>query len=370
MSTEPLDDHDVLRHKLSWTGPASQGGRFLSVYMDQNNRCNLRCRTCGFSDARVDGLPRYDMPAELFERIVVEVLPRTNYLCLSIMTEPFMTREFPDRLRHVREAGVPFSDIITNGTILSREILAKVYDARISRFTFSIDGGTKEVFETLRTGARFEQVMANVRLLQSTRPADGPVLRVNHVLSEPNIDHFEEFLALMEAIHPEQIAVRTVSRMSNAMIQESRDAEFWSKVQRCREQLAAFVARTGIVDAGYLRGRPTRIDLFDEHGQAMVCQLPWTTIAIHPNGDVYPCMAWTRPPVGNLLHASFESIWNGATLAALREEFVRTRAGVDCLNCTIRMASDDPEDDFFYRKLAKLPVTRTRSAVSAAAARF
>jgi radical SAM protein with 4Fe4S-binding SPASM domain len=353
MSTEPLDDHDVLRRKLSWTGPRAEDGRFLSVYMDQNNKCNLRCRTCGFSDARTGAIPRYDIPAELFKRIVGEVFPRTNYLCLSIMTEPFMTREFPDRLRFVREAGVPFSDIITNGTLLNPRIYEQVFEARISRFTFSIDGGTKDVFELLRTGARFEHVMANVRLFQTMRPADGPRLRINHVLSEPNIDHFEAFLALMEEVRPEQLAVRTVSRMSDAVIQESRDAVFWSKVQRCREQLAAFVARTGIEDAGYLRGRPTRIDLFDERGETLVCQLPWTTIAIHPNGDVYPCMAWTRPPVGNLLRDSFDAIWNGDALAALRDEFVRTKAGVDCLNCTIRMAGDDPDDDFFYRKLAK-----------------
>ncbi len=355
MTSHPLDDHDVLKHKLSWTGPSAANGRFLSVYMDQNNKCNLRCRTCGFSDARVDGIAKYDMPVELFERIVEDVFPHTNYLCLSIMTEPFMTREFPDRLARVREAGVPFSDIITNGTLLNPRILEKVFDAGINRFTFSIDGGTREVFERLRTGSRFDHVMANVRLFQTMRRSSIPALRINHVLSEPNIDHFEEFLALMEEVRPEQIAVRTVSRMSDAVIQETQDPLFWAKVQRCREQLAAFVARTGIEDAGYLRGRPTRIDLFDEQGQAMICQLPWTTIAIHPNGDVYPCMAWTRPPVGNLMIDSFDAIWNGAPLAALREEFIRTRAGVDCLNCTIRSAPDDAKDDFFYRKVAKQP---------------
>ena len=337
-------------------------GRFLSVYMDQNNKCNLRCRTCGFSDARVGGIPKYDMPEELFARIAEEVFPQTNYLCLSIMTEPFMTRSFPDRLRLVRDAGVPFSDVITNGTLLNPRIYEQIFEARLSRLTFSIDGGTKEVFERLRTGARFEHVIANVRLFQAMRPAvNGPWLRVNHVLSEPNIDHFEAFLDLMEDIRPEQLAVRTVSRMSNAAIQETQDPAFWAKVQRCREQLAAFAARTGIPDSGYLRGRPSRIDLFDENGDALICRLPWTTLAIHPNGDVYPCMAFTRPPVGNLLEESFAEIWNGMPLAALREEFQRTKAGVDCLNCTIRMATDDPDDDFFYRKLAK-QVDRRRPA--------
>src|SRR5687768_17890701 len=166
------------------------------------------------------------MPAALFERIVQDVFPRTNYLCLSIMTEPFMSREFPDRLIRVREAGVPFSDIITNGTLLNPRILEKVFEAGINRFTFSIDGGTREVFERLRTGSRFDHVMANVRLFQTMRRGAQPALRINHVLSEPNIDHFQEFLDLMEEVRPEQIAVRTVSRMSDAVIQETHDPVF------------------------------------------------------------------------------------------------------------------------------------------------
>ncbi len=348
-------EHDVLKRKLTWTGPAPSDGRFLTVFMDQNNKCNLKCRMCGFSDARVDALAKYDMPGPLFDRIVEEVFPRTNYVCLSIMTEPFMTRDFPDRLVRVRDAGVPFSDIITNATLLTERSIEKVIDARISRLTISLDGGTKRVFESIRTGARFETVIGNLRTFLAVRHWRGraiPRLRVNHVLSELNIDHFGEFLSLMDEIHPEEIAVRTVSRMSEAVIQESRDETFWRKVRQIREEMGVFCRRTGIEDAGYLRDRPSRIDLFDEAGREMVCQVPWNTLAIHPNGDVYPCMAWSRPPIGNLLRESFDDIWNGEPLNAIRREFETNRPGVDCLNCRIRRGEDDPGDDFFYEKLA------------------
>ena len=45
----------------------------------------------------------------------------------------------------------------------------------------------------------------------------------------------------------------------------------------------------------------------------------WTarnTLAIHANGDVHPCMSWTRAPVGNLAHQSFEAIWRGEELGS------------------------------------------------------
>jgi radical SAM protein with 4Fe4S-binding SPASM domain len=312
---------------------------------------------CGFSDTRVAAVPKYDMPRSLFDSIAVQVFPLTNFLVLSIMTEPFMTRDFPDRLAVVREFAVPYSEIITNGTLLTERITGKILDAEITCLTFSIDGGTKETYEAIRTGAVFQVVMYNLSLFQSmrrNRRAALPQLRINHVLSEPNIDYFDTFLSLVEKIRPEKIGVRTVSRMSNAIIQESTDLEFWKKVGVARGKLADFCRRTGIEDAGFLRDRPTAIDLFTDAGEKMICRAPWESLAIFPNGDVHPCMAWTRAPIGNFMRQSFGEIWQGSELAALRREFTGVKPGVDCLNCVIR--KDVPaelDDDFFYRKVAK-----------------
>lgn len=346
---------DELRRKLLWRGPSPGSDRFLSVFMDQNNKCNLRCRMCGFSDARVAALPKYDLPRQVYDRIAGELFPHANYVCLSIMTEPFMTRDFPERLAALRTHSVPFSDVITNGTLLSEEAIAMILDSQLTRLIVSIDGGTKTIFEAVRIGANFERVVANFTLLRTRRRQRGatfPRLRINHVLSELNIDHFEAFLNLIESLEAEEVAVRTVSRMSEAAIQESSDPVFWDKVRAVRVQLAAFCRRTGIVDAAFLRDRHTMIDLFTDAGEKLICRTPWTTIAVHPNGDVYPCMAWSRPPIGNLTRQTFDEIWNSAALDALRDEFEQVQPGLDCLNCTIRRSANDPDDDFFYRKLA------------------
>ena len=349
-------DYEDLRRKLLWRGDGPARGRPLTVYMDQNNRCNLKCRMCGFSDARIGAIPKYDMPRAMFDAIAAQVFPQTNILILSILTEPFMTRDFPDRLKLVREHRVPYSEIITNGTLLDGRSIARILDAEITCLTFSIDGGTKEIYEAIRVGARFETVMANLRLFQAMRAARGavlPVLRINHVLSEMNIDHFEEFLALVARVRPERIGVRTVSRMSDALIQESSDPVFWAKIGVARGRLAEFCRRTGIEDAGFLRDRPTPIDLFDDRGEKLICRTPWEHLAIHANGDVFPCMAWTRPPIGNFARQTFTEIWNGEPLEAIRREFAAVRPGLDCLNCAIRREAADPDDDFFYRKVAR-----------------
>jgi radical SAM protein with 4Fe4S-binding SPASM domain len=367
MPVEPIDvELRELARQLTWHGPNPTHSRFLNVFMDQNNKCNLRCKMCGFSDSRVGALPKYDLPRWLFDKIAAEVFPHANYVCLSLMTEPFMTRDFADRLASVRAAEVPFSEIITNGTLLNRSSAEKIVAASISRVIFSIDGGTDAVFENIRVGARLQHVIRNFELLRSVRDAAGaalPLLRINHVVSELNVGHFLDFLDLARRLRPDEIAVRTVSRMSNAEVQESQDPEFWAKVGVIREQLRDFCTSTGGRDSGYLRNRHTIIDLFTDTGDKLLCPKPWDTLAIHPNGDTYPCMAWARPPIGNLATHSFDELWNGSTLKALREEFEARQAGVDCLNCSIRRdVQDDPDDDFFYRKLAKPPAPTPASA--------
>lgn len=350
-------DYADLTRKLAWRGDGPAHGRFLNVFMDQNNRCNLKCRMCGFSDARMSALRKYDMPRSLFDSIADQVFPLTNILVLSILTEPFMTRDFPDRLARVRELGVPCSEIITNGTLLNEGSIGKILDAGITCVTFSVDGGTKETYESIRTGARFETVMFNWSLFQSmrrNRKATLPQLRLNHVLSELNVDRFDDFLGLARRLRPEKVGVRTVSRMSGALIQESRDPEFWKKIAIARAKLADFCRRTGVEDAGFLRDRPTPIELFDDVGDKRICRAPWESLAIYPNGDVFPCMAWTRPPAGNLRRQTFQEIWNGDGISALRSEFSSRLPGIDCLNCTIRRDPNaDRDDDFFYRKIAR-----------------
>lgn len=344
----------ALRDRVLWLRYLPPEGRFLNVYMDQNNKCNLKCRMCGFNDPRVAALASYDLPRALYDSIARQLFPRTAYLALSLMTEPFMTRDFPDRLHLVREYGVPFSDIITNGTMLTPRAIEKTIEAGITRLTVSIDGGTKELYEHIRRGARFENVVRNICLLQSMKRECGaalPRLRINHVLCDANIHAFDDFLSLVEELGAEMIEVRTLSDMGQLELRPHDEARFWDRVPEACAKLAAFCARTGIQDSGYLRDRPTRIDIPDEAGRALTCRRPWDTIAVHANGDAHVCMAWDREPLGNFARQTFAEIWGGATMQAIRAEFEEQSPGIDCLHCTIRSAS--VEEDFFYRKLSK-----------------
>ncbi|HEX3109557.1 MAG TPA: radical SAM protein [Thermoanaerobaculia bacterium] len=341
-----------IRQKLLWKPPSEDATRFLRVFMDQNTRCNLKCVTCGFSDPRVADYRGYDMPMWLYEKVAREVFPRALYVCLSLMSEPLMTRDFTDRLPALERFAVPFSEVTTNGTLITPSVAERLVKSALSRINVSIDAANKKLFEEIRAGARFESVLRNWDLLRRLRgSAATPRLRLNHVLTEMNIGSFDDFLALARELGADQLSVRTVARMSDAPVQESTDERFWGEVREARRRMKDFCVATSIVDSGYLRDRPARLDFLDEEGQPMMCRYPWTTLGIHANGNAFPCFAWTRKPAGNFVSATFDEIWNGEELTATRDEFERVRPGVDCAHCTIRRGADDTNDDIFYRSL-------------------
>jgi len=354
-----------LGRRLEWRRHPDETGRFLNVFIEQNNTCNLRCLMCGFSDDRASDVPRYHMPTPLFETIAREVFPLTTYLHISLMTEPFMTPNFPERLQLVRKYGVPYCRVVTNGTLLTDRVIERVIDSQITTLTISVDGGTREVYEDIRRGSNFDKVLTNIERFKELRARRGvslPRLQINHVLMQRNVDHVDDFLRVLDRLRPEQVDVRTVEKWSFDYADEARQESFYAKVREVRGRFTDYFARNGIEDCGFIRDREGAIELPAATGGRMPCRRPWDTLAIHANGDVQPCMSWTRPPFGNLARQSFEEIWAGDEIESLRDEFTRVQPGVDCQHCTIKKSEPHGVyDDFFYRLISKPPEALRRS---------
>ncbi len=340
--------------------PAGEAERFLEVFMDQNNLCNLRCTMCAFSDPRVAQIGKHLMPIRLFEKIAREVFQHATYLTLSCLTEPLMSRDFPERLEILKSYPVPFTEMITNGQLLNERVIRKMIEVPLHRIGISIDGATAETYERIRQRASFSRLLEKIELLQRLKRQAGsslPQLRVNLVISEINIDEYEDVLALAESLGAGAIDVRTIIPFRNAVEQGTEADAFWVRIRECRTYLREWCRRTGIEDVGYLRQTPEEVVLF-ESGRKVICKRPWNTAAIHFNGDVQICSSWMRGEIGNLARQSFEEIWSGEPLAAIRREFEQQQPGPDCQHCTIKMPPNEVEDGFFLM-LSKSPAELT-----------
>ena len=143
-----------MQNDLQTIVPLEGKGRFLKVLMDFTNRCNLKCIMCYFSIPGRDQL-RDEISIEEFERIAPQFLPHVNYLGLSCATEPFMFPRFLDVLSNIKKYEIPFVYYVTNATMLNEKAAETTIRSGINMVMLSIDGSTKETFETIRRNANF-----------------------------------------------------------------------------------------------------------------------------------------------------------------------------------------------------------------------
>src|SRR5690349_12859957 len=160
--------------------------------------CNLRCRMCiQFNDGTTVAGPH--MPFNEFERIARSVFPYVERWQPSVSGEPTMSRGFEEMLAIAAEFGVK-GDVFTNGTLLSDAMIERL-GPNIGCLTISFDGASKATFESIREGARFEDVVGNVqRLVRWCRdhlPEElQPSFALNCTLMEKNVRELPDLVRL------------------------------------------------------------------------------------------------------------------------------------------------------------------------------
>lgn len=88
--------------------------KFKRVYIEISNICNLQCSFCPVVER-----DKKIMAVQMFERIVNEVAPHTEQVCLHLMGEPLAHPEFTAIIKACEAANVKIN-LTTNGILLNR----------------------------------------------------------------------------------------------------------------------------------------------------------------------------------------------------------------------------------------------------------
>ena len=170
-----------------------------------SNTCNLQCVQCNGDrssairsqrEHRPPMASRYD---DAFFEELVEFLPHLDYASFA-GGEPLLARETRrifDLL--IENQWHPKVDVVTNTTM---------WDDRVEHYlralkmdvTLSIDGATRETFESIRVGAAYDECWTNVdRYLAVTREYGG-VVTINFCLMPQNWHEFGDLLLRADAL--------------------------------------------------------------------------------------------------------------------------------------------------------------------------
>jgi MoaA/NifB/PqqE/SkfB family radical SAM enzyme len=196
----------------TWTSERDKaGGRVrlsanpLRLHLEVNDYCNLKCFHCSRES---DTIPKNTGALSLESVRRLEPFLRTASYCgIAGNGEPFMHAELLDILEYICSFGVVPSTI-TNCTLLRQPACDRLVAMGPALLMASIDGGTKETFEAIRIGAKFETIVENLERLRDTKLRAGspyPVLNFISVLVKENVDDLESIVRLAHHVGAAEI---------------------------------------------------------------------------------------------------------------------------------------------------------------------
>lgn len=187
----------------------------VMMEFSMTNACNLQCVMCNgdlSSSIRAHREHRAPLPEVYGERFFEELEEFLPHLVEArfLGGEPLMGRE-PLRVLDML-AGLerpPRVTITTNGTQWSPRI-ASICERVPIHFVVSLDGITKETYESIRLGADFDVVMDNLRRFRDYARKHGTGVSLAHCLMRPNYHEFADLLVFAEEHGFDDVGVNTV----------------------------------------------------------------------------------------------------------------------------------------------------------------
>jgi radical SAM protein with 4Fe4S-binding SPASM domain len=220
-------------------------GQIDFINIETTRYCNLQCRMClQFNDGTTVTGPHMDM--DLFRKISEEIFPHVTRFQPSVSGEPLMSKGFQEMLEIALRHGVR-TEICTNATLLTPRFI-RLLSKVSGKILISFDGATKEVFEYIREGTAFEEVVANVKKLCSEInkiPQEArPIVGLACVLMEKNIHELPQLVELAKEmgvhflacshVHPVTSEMRAQSLARFPELAQKKIQEALETAEQCR----------------------------------------------------------------------------------------------------------------------------------------
>ncbi len=252
-------------------------------FIELTNKCNLRCPMCPRSDA-AEGRGLGFMDFDLYRYIIDRISEYgARYVNLNRFGESLLYPKFIEAVAYAKAKDIPNIGVVTNATLLTREMAEAIVDVGLDRIRFSLDSLDPVEYANGRVGAELDDVLQKIDYFfayKKKKGAEKPVAGINSVLLHDNYEQlkkiYERFKGVCE-VHFKPMAHYGVTQN-------------WDKIKEY---------------ANYRR-RP--------------CIQPWERMNFFYNGDVNVCCGDVEGEliIGNIKEKSIKELWFGERAREIR----------------------------------------------------
>jgi MoaA/NifB/PqqE/SkfB family radical SAM enzyme len=336
--------NNIVRARESYTtGHTYANGRPLEAFFEISARCNVRCQMCAITyDKRYrpsSGRRAFFEP-DLFAKLR-PIFPSLYRASLFGLGEPMLNPHMLDYIGELAAAGAEVC-FTTNGTLIDEKTADAIARAGAARVIVSIDGATKDTYERIRRGAKFDDCTRGIRALaQASAKYGNPTLELSFVAMRDNFAEIPKMVELcaelgVRAVHVEPLLAQVgspelddhYSRENLGLADPARVAAAFDEAQEiARHRDVRFGSR-------FLGQRETfdYVAVAQQNDSRWACCEPWAAIWVTSEGEVRTCCL-NDTSFGNLLEQEFDAIWNGELFRRFRAQHARLEEPAGCANC-------------------------------------
>ena len=306
-------------------------------------KCNLCCKMCYQQSERNKKIK--EMDKDDIKKVIDQMLPKT---LISLTGGEMFTRNYIFEIinyatkRHV-------CNIVTNATLINKEIAKKIVRSGIVLIGVSIDGiePTHNSIRGIKNA--YEKSIKGIELIQKEKERQNkkfPQIDIKTVILPDNTKELYEIYKLAEKVSADYLTISVLKgsdiQLSPPVLDHISPSLFRKNNKICKlnvnllkQQINKIVDSQGTVKLrfypgnlskqleSYFKGRINNKDYYS-------CTYPWVAFNVSPHGDVFPCISLK---VGNIKEQKLDKIWNGKKMRSFRLQLRKHRVFSACQGC-------------------------------------
>ena len=286
-----------------------------TLMIEPTTACQLKCPLCPVGMGILERSTGH-MQFETFRKIIDEMGRYIYSVNLNGSGEPLLNRELVPMIEYAKQKKL-YIDVYTNLQLNNKQMLTSLVTSGLDRILFSMEGTTKEIYESYRIRGKFERIVENIHFLvdEKKRTGSSISLDLQFVVMRGNEHQLNEIAAFAESLGVDNLFVKSLF----LFLEKDNDKRANQYIPKNKRLTMYAQDMEGI----HWKGEKMK-----------ACKELWLSSVILRDGSVSPCCFDYNGKVifGNIHEKPFKAIWNSKRYKAFRRRIIKRPDSIELCN--------------------------------------
>ena len=308
-----------------------------TLFFEVTSRCNAFCDHCG---SRCDSGKRNELSVDNFNKVLDEVAERygTKTIMLNVTGgEPLMRNDLFDITQHADKLGFKWG-LVTNGTLITDEVIKRMKKTHMSTITISLDGMEKTHDEFRHIPGGFNRIVTAIEKLVKANFIEH--IQVTFIANKNNINELPEVYRLVSMLGINSLRISGVDPIGRA-----KDNKLISLDKEDYNYLFDFMRKHSESKVPVVWSCAHYFGEINNPTGIFSCRTGINVGSVLSNGDIFACPNIPRRKEliqGNVLKDDFCKVWENGF------EFYRNPDRLKAKKCEKCKHWDNCQGDSFH----------------------